>query len=724
MIHKNFPDDVLAEAESLKIPEEKFQEREEAEGITIDSPASMDIDDAIHFEYFPGKFIIHVSIADVSEIIQPGTQLFQEALKRVSTQYLSKGNIPMLPPIISEDKLSLLENQRRLTITFSITLSRELEIIKKEIRMTHLKSRRRLNYAQVDYILESSPDDPDYQLLNDCYVIARRLLDKRRQNGALVIFDLQSMLFTNEEGQFINLNSEDAHKSYIIIQEFMILANAAIAELAAENEYLFLFRNHTARQTTPDRMEILEQLKTAVVQPKQLTSLMKRSELWFNKAKYELILAGHYGLNLPAYTHITSPLRRAADLVNHHLLKAQLRNEQPEITKEELHSISSEINSLILKQTTEKKDFFRDQTRKQTQTIINFIDSDSLIKLGNNEFKKLLKEVSRTGVLTNDFEDVLLNRFDEEKMGVDQIAILLFETKDTDETWNRVRSKALEITLASPGFSLQLLNYLAQTGVFDNLQIDIKEHQSYFLARIVAAIENKMLSTPEYSFGKNKKEARNDAANEFLKHHLSKTLVAETDTTEPKLPEHPVLTEDSLVEDEITGENFVGQLMEICTGFSHTIPEFEFSQTGSPHSPVFTCICKLQTGENILSTTGVSINKKTSKQSAAKKMLDELKNQSLSMLAEKGIGWLSNEKTEEIEENYIGMLNDKCLNLSLPAPVYKLSGSGPSHQPTFTCKVSIKLSDGSLTATATASNKKKAKQLAAKKLLKDWNTEK
>jgi ribonuclease R len=625
----------------------------------------------------------------------------------------------MLPRLISEDKLSLLENQTRFTITFSITLSRDLEISKKEIRKTYLKNRRRLNYALVDYILESSPDDPDYQFLNDCYVIARRLLDKRRQNGALVIFDLQRMLFTNEEGLLIKLNPEDAHKSYIIIQEFMILANAAVAELAAENEYLFLFRNHTARQTTPDRNEIIEQLKTAAVQPKQLNSLIKRSELWFNKAKYEQKLAGHYGLNLPAYTHITSPLRRAADLVNHNLLKSQLWDQQIEFSKEELQSISSEINSLLLKQAAEKKEIFKEQSRKQTQTKITIGNSDSLIKLGNNEFKKILKEICRNGALTKDFEDALLARFNENKIGVDQIAILLFETKNIDESWKHIRAKALETSLTAASYSLQLLHYLEQTGVLNNLQIDVKEDQSHFFARIVASLENKPLSTPKYSFGNNKKDARNASANEFLKHYIEKTLNAETETAEPELPVFNLLSENIIPDDEIPIENYVGQLMEFCMNNSQTMPEFEFSQEGVSHSPAFTCICKLKTNDQIFNTAAVSKNKKASKQLAAKKMIDEIENLSLNMLAEKGIGWLKNDDTEEIEENYIGLLNDKCIKLSLPMPKYEFAGSGPSHQPVFIYKVSIKLADKLLTATASAPNKKKAKQLTAKEILKN-----
>src|SRR4051794_23693574 len=40
----------------------------------------------------------------------------------------------------------------------------------------------------------------------------------------------------------------------------------------------------------------------------------ERLNLITQKARYTSTLTGHYGLNVPAYAHITSPLRRYADL--------------------------------------------------------------------------------------------------------------------------------------------------------------------------------------------------------------------------------------------------------------------------------------------------------------------------------------------------------------------------------------------------------------------------
>ena len=135
-----FSEDVLDEASSLKILKKNLKGRKLIEGITIDGPDSLDLDDAIQLDYTGDGYVLHVSIADVSAFIRPGSGLFNEAIKRTMTRYLSDGNIPMLPEIISEGKLSLLENEVRPALTFSITLTPDLELDQLTIKETIFKT--------------------------------------------------------------------------------------------------------------------------------------------------------------------------------------------------------------------------------------------------------------------------------------------------------------------------------------------------------------------------------------------------------------------------------------------------------------------------------------------------------------------------------------------------------------------------------------------------------
>lgn len=720
----SFPEHIIAEANAIHISESLLSGRERVEGITIDGPASLDLDDAIFLEYSQDTFVVHVSIADVAACVSPGSRLFEEALHRTATRYLPQGNIPMLPVSISENTLSLLEQQPRPAITFSITLSRDLEIQKTDIRATVLKNRRRLNYALVDYLIDSCPDDPDYQLLNDCYILARRLMDNRRKRGALVIYDLQQLLFTNEEGQIVKMSDDDAHKSNIIVQEFMILTNMAVAELAAEREYVFLFRNHTARQTTPDRNEILEQMSLALHNPRLLDSLTRRSTLWFHKAKYEPALKGHYGLNLPAYTHITSPLRRAADLINHELLKAQMWGRTPAFSIEQLQEISSEINSASASE--QKKKYFQEQTRKETAAHLARASADALARMEPDQFKRLLKETCRTGSCSEEFECAIMKRFAEKTMGVELLALLLFDAPANSERWIRLKAHALETALASPGFSNQLLHLHMQSGRLSGFRIEIREHNSGYAARVIAHIDDlEERSTPLFALHNSKKEAAHAAANEFLRLYLEHKLVPASSTVIPATQPQVHVPQET-EEEKTVEENYVGKLGELCINRkSRSMPLYEFTQTGPSHAPVITCVCTLKLDTEIQQTTGVSSNKKLAKQLAAKKMFEETERYVLQQLVEHGIGGTSEEKTQEAtaenflgEENYVGRLNDLCAACGWNMPVFQFTHAGPSHKPMFTCKATVTASGEIFSAVVEASNKKNAKQLAAREILK------
>jgi len=57
----------------------------------------------------------------------------------------------------------------------------------------------------------------------------------------------------------------------------------------------------------------------------KINILKQEMSLMFNKAEYAPTIIGHYALNLPAYMHFTSPIRRFSDLVNHRQLIAKFK---------------------------------------------------------------------------------------------------------------------------------------------------------------------------------------------------------------------------------------------------------------------------------------------------------------------------------------------------------------------------------------------------------------
>jgi len=81
--------------------------------ITIDPKDARDFDDAISLEPLEnGHWRLGIHIADVSHFVQPGTVLDREAADRATSVYLPDRVIPMLPELISNDRLKIARHRR------------------------------------------------------------------------------------------------------------------------------------------------------------------------------------------------------------------------------------------------------------------------------------------------------------------------------------------------------------------------------------------------------------------------------------------------------------------------------------------------------------------------------------------------------------------------------------------------------------------------------------
>ena len=92
---------------------------------TIDGLYTSDFDDALSFEPLPeGGGRLGVHITDAAALLPAGHPLDQEAMERATTIYMPDARVPMLPPQLSEEALSLREGQLRPTISCLASLER------------------------------------------------------------------------------------------------------------------------------------------------------------------------------------------------------------------------------------------------------------------------------------------------------------------------------------------------------------------------------------------------------------------------------------------------------------------------------------------------------------------------------------------------------------------------------------------------------------------------
>jgi exoribonuclease-2 len=112
-----------------------------------------------------------------------------------------------------------------------------------------------------------------------------------------------------------------------IVSEMMILANALAAEYADREDVPILFRTQDAPLEPLPSVEEDDPLA------------FERIRRFLKPASLSLFPAEHFGLGLDAYTQLTSPLRRFADLVTQRQLLAHLAGENPPYTREELLTV-------------------------------------------------------------------------------------------------------------------------------------------------------------------------------------------------------------------------------------------------------------------------------------------------------------------------------------------------------------------------------------------------
>lgn len=164
-----FPPEVEAEAtQAAAQPRLPVLDRTDIPLVTIDPPGSMDLDQALHFERRDGGgYRVHYAIADVAAFVAPGGAVDAEAHRRGETLYGADSRIPLHPPVLSEGAASLLPNQLRSALLWTIDLDASGEIEAADVRRARVKSRARLDYAGVQQQLDAGTADPLWTLLRE-----------------------------------------------------------------------------------------------------------------------------------------------------------------------------------------------------------------------------------------------------------------------------------------------------------------------------------------------------------------------------------------------------------------------------------------------------------------------------------------------------------------------------------------------------------------------------
>lgn len=411
---EEFPPDAYSELEYLKhLPQDWFSKNSLGRRdltkeciFTIDPKTARDLDDAVSIKQIAEQiYEVGVHIADVSFFVKELSAVDYYARLRTTSVYLVDRVIPMLPRILCEQMCSLNPDEPKFTFSVIWKMDKYGRIIDQWFGRTIIRSCVKLAYEQAQDLIDKPRDISwideqvnmpklyafDWKYISKSVVllnkIAQNLRAKRFEDGALKIEQVKLKYELDPSTGFpTGFSFENRGPANYLIEEYMLLANMSVGKrIYQHNKKHAFLRRHPPSPIT--QLKEVKEFCDAKGCPLDITSsgsiqkslnaikdstMLKVVSFLLLRAMQnaEYVCAGdlvdddnyfsHFALNVPFYTHFTSPIRRYADVIVHRLLSLALDYEKE--TNEDVDSLSSmagectkrKISSKLISDTSQK----------------------------------------------------------------------------------------------------------------------------------------------------------------------------------------------------------------------------------------------------------------------------------------------------------------------------------------------------------------------------------
>src|SRR5262249_41265181 len=167
-VRPDFPAEVEeAAARAAASPRLPDLDRTDIPFVTIDPASSMDLDQALHLERAGSADGVHYAIADVAAFVEPGDPVDLAAHERGETLYGADSKIPLHPTSLSEGAASLLPDQVRPALLWTIRLDETGEGTDVQVERARVRSRAKLDYVGVQQAIDDGTADEVLILLKE-----------------------------------------------------------------------------------------------------------------------------------------------------------------------------------------------------------------------------------------------------------------------------------------------------------------------------------------------------------------------------------------------------------------------------------------------------------------------------------------------------------------------------------------------------------------------------
>lgn len=324
-----FPPEVVAEAErAARSHRRRRADETDVPFVTIDPPTSKDLDQAMHLERDGKGYRVRYAIADVGAFVKPGGALDAEAHRRGQTLYAPDGNTRLYPPVLSEGAASLLPDQVRPALVWTMVLDATGEGVDVRVRRALVRSRAKLDYAGVQRSLDDGSAGDVLSLLREVGIL-RKQREARRGGVSLQIPEQEVSRGRN--------GFELSYRPPLLVEgwnaEISLMTGMAAAELMLTAKVGIL---RTVPEADPERLERLRRTAAALDVPwpesvsypdfvRSLDANVPRQAALLQQAAGVMRGSGYtafagrapkdpvHAALASTYAHTTAPLRRLVD---------------------------------------------------------------------------------------------------------------------------------------------------------------------------------------------------------------------------------------------------------------------------------------------------------------------------------------------------------------------------------------------------------------------------
>ncbi|MBS3780490.1 MAG: RNB domain-containing ribonuclease [Desulfovermiculus sp.] len=301
---------------------------EELSLVSIDSDTTQDMDDAFCLQVLEnGNLKLSLALAWPGLTWDFTSELDAEVAQRMSSLYLPEGTAHLLPQDIGIELYSLRAGHDVPAFVVQMLLDPSGRVLDTDLRRTWVRLRDNLTYARAEELLASAPDTYN---LGPAYDLASVLRDQRIQQGAVILEQTDPVLSLQTENKETVVHLEPpavTPKAQLIVSEFMILVNAAVAEWSRQKGLSLIYRTQDIR--------LPKNLAGIWEDPVSIYEAMRA----LNSSKLDFEPHPHASLGIQAYAPVSSALRRYPDLMNLSQLAAFLDRGRPLWTEEDLKGI-------------------------------------------------------------------------------------------------------------------------------------------------------------------------------------------------------------------------------------------------------------------------------------------------------------------------------------------------------------------------------------------------